>query len=168
MILMSAQKIKLTQLEAFKLQVKTRYSELSSFLSYKLNINCLSKLSSNPHSYYKYVMAVHTQQMTGSIYTFCLSPIQLSYFYISDAKQKITLTLEAKYDNTFCSKLGKKTDQRCSKYLMQLPCSRTTQREETPHQIKEVWYMEGAFETSYMINIPKTYKQPSPTTFIFY
>ena len=50
---MSALKIKITQLEAFKLQVKIWYSELSSFLSYKLNTNGLSKLSSNPHSFYK-------------------------------------------------------------------------------------------------------------------
>ena len=90
---MSAQKMKLTQLEAFKLQVKSRYSELSTFSSYKLNINCQSKLSSNPLSYYKYV----TQQMTGSICTFCLPPIQLTCFYISDAKQKITLSLEHKH-----------------------------------------------------------------------
>ena len=108
MIFMSVQKIKLTQLEAFELQVKTRHSELSSFLSYKLNINCLSKLSSNPHSYYKYVMGVIAQQMTESICTFCLPPIQLTYFYISDAKQKIMLTLDKKENNIFCLNLVKK------------------------------------------------------------
>ena len=53
-------------------------------------------------------MGVKTHQMTGSICTFCLPPIQLTYFYISDAKQKMTLTLETKENNTFCLKLGKK------------------------------------------------------------
>ena len=90
MILMSAQKIKLPQPEAFELQ------DFSSFLSYKLNINCLSKLSSNPYSYNKYVMGVNTQQVTGSISTFFMPPLQLTYFYFSVAKQKMTLTLETK------------------------------------------------------------------------
>ena len=53
-------------------------------------------------------MGVNTQQITGSICTFCLLPIQLTYFYISDGKQKITLTLERKENRTFCLKLGKK------------------------------------------------------------
>ena len=133
MILRSAQNIKPTQLEAFKLQGRTRYGELSSFLSYKLNINCLRKLSSNPRSYYKKVKGVKTQQMTGSICTFWLLHLQLTYLYITDAKQKISIAHETKENNTFCLKLGQKTDQRCSKFLMQLPCSRTTQREETLH-----------------------------------
>ena len=90
MILMSAQQIKLTQLDAFNMQVKTWYSELRSFLSYTLSINCPSKHSSNLHLYYKYVIGVSTQQMTGSICAFCLPPIQLTYFYISDAKINIT------------------------------------------------------------------------------
>ena len=53
-------------------------------------------------------MGVNTQQMTGSKCTFCLPPKQLTYFYISDAKQKMTLTFETKENNTFCLKLGKK------------------------------------------------------------
>ena len=109
MILMSARKIKPIQLEAFQLQVKTRCSELSPFLSYKLNIICLSKLSSNPHSNYKYVIEVNTQQMTGGICTFCLPRTQLTYFYIGDAKQNMTFTFETKENNTFCLKLGQKS-----------------------------------------------------------
>ena len=53
-------------------------------------------------------MGLNTQQMTGNICTFCLPPINLTYFYISDAKQKIALTLETKEINTFCLKFGQK------------------------------------------------------------
>ena len=76
---------------------------------------------------------------------FCLRPIQLTYFCISDAKQKITLTLETKENKTLCLKLGKKklindAEITSCSYLVQAQrlSYRTTQPEELPHYTNEV------------------------------
>ena len=85
-------------------------------------------------------MRKNTQQNTGSICTFCLPPIQLTYFYISDAKQKITLALETKENNPFGLKFGKKkqikdtVNTSCSYHVhAQRQRHHITQPEKTPN-----------------------------------